>query len=321
MRTLFILATGRSGSVFLHGLFDSHPQVLSYPAIHGVYSLFFPGRMESVEEVREYVELFTRLRVHFEGLYDESLGKIGPEGDGNFHLERERYLPLLRGELSSRLRALRPPGGGPRDSPRLGALPTPGPVDGAAARGARPQPVAARPRPRRLPRRICLHTIREPCAAYYAMIDLSNRVYGYLKPDFFYGFTKHVFADPWKSLQREYPGFAPGRYRVLRIEDLNADGERTMRELAGWLGLDFHTSLLQSTVAGRPCLGEQRIRKARQRFLRHGEGGRALRPLGRLEISGSSRCSGARWRRTVSPVSSAAGSRCAWGAWLRWRCP
>jgi hypothetical protein len=43
-----------------------------------------------------------------------------------------------------------------------------------------------------------------------------------------------------------------GRTRVVRFEDLHHRTENVMRDLAGWLGLEFRAELLESTFAGRP---------------------------------------------------------------------
>lgn len=40
------------------------------------------------------------------------------------------------------------------------------------------------------------------------------------------------------------------RFRVIRYEDLVADTQGTMRDLAGFLGIEYEASLLKPTVAG-----------------------------------------------------------------------
>jgi hypothetical protein len=45
---------------------------------------------------------------------------------------------------------------------------------------------------------------------------------------------------------------AQGRTRVVRFEDLHHRTADVMRDLAGWLGIEFAPSLTESTFAGRP---------------------------------------------------------------------
>lgn len=43
------------------------------------------------------------------------------------------------------------------------------------------------------------------------------------------------------------------RFKVIRYEDLIADTQGTMRDLAGFLGIEYDTGLLDPTVAGQPA--------------------------------------------------------------------
>jgi hypothetical protein len=57
------------------------------------------------------------------------------------------------------------------------------------------------------------------------------------------------------ALLREASRAFPDRVKTVRLEDLARDLEGQMREVAGFLGVDFDESLLRPTVAGRPWLG------------------------------------------------------------------
>ncbi|MBK9090359.1 MAG: hypothetical protein IPL90_15425 [Holophagales bacterium] len=196
-RTLFILATGRSGSMFLHSLFDSHPQVLSYPAIHGVYSPYFPADcLTTVDDVVADLQVLTRLHIHFENRYDEAIGRLGESGCENFHVRSETYLPLFREELST----LGPPF--TRRNVVLAIHKAWGRYVGSAT--SRPRvlvehvhnPAMLGAALTDFPDAYCIRTVREPCAGYYAMIDLCWKAFGHFKSDFHFKFTKNVFLDP-----------------------------------------------------------------------------------------------------------------------------
>lgn len=241
--------------MFLHSLFDGHPEVLSYPAVHGIYSPFFrPEYLRTVDDAIEYLGLLTRVHIHLEGRYDEAIGKLDAP-QGNFHLERERFLPLLRDELSrfelplqrrqlveSLHRAYGRYAGQDLSRSRLliEHVHSPSELGNALAD---------------FPDAWCVHTIREPCDGYYGMIDLCTRAYGHFKSEFFFKFTKNVFVEPWLGLGS---GIWPGpedQYRLLRIEDLNARGDSAVRELCDWLGIADHEALRSSTVGGYRCHG------------------------------------------------------------------
>jgi hypothetical protein len=256
MKVLFILATGRSGSAFVHSLFDGHPQVLTYPAIHSLYSPFFhTASLETIDDVVEYVSILTRLGIHFRGAYDEAIGNIGVNNDENFAIDAARFLPLLREELAS----LGPPlprrvivtaihraygryAGKNPDDMRLMVEHVHSPSELAQALSD-------------FPDAHCIHTLRDPRPAYYGMIELCMKAYGHFKHEFFYKFTKNVFVMPWLNLGFSHLPFRAGAYRIARIEDLNANGEQHMREIASWLGIDYGEELAISTVGDKVCHG------------------------------------------------------------------
>lgn len=256
VRILFILATGRSGSMFLHSLFDSHPQVLSYPAIHGIYSPLFPGDcIVTIDDAVEYLQVLTRLHIHFQNGYDEAVGRLGADGRESLSVDPERFLPLFREELA---------GAGPHITRRdivLGVHRAWGRYSGASPSTPRllvehvHNPAMVGAALADFPEAYCIQTVREPCAGYYAMVDFCWKAYGHFKSMFFFKFTKNVFVDPWEELEAPTWPFLPGRHRTLRLEDLNARGEPVMREIADWLGIDFDESLTRSSVGGLTCLG------------------------------------------------------------------
>jgi hypothetical protein len=285
MKTLFILATGRSGSAFVHSLFDGHPQVLTYPAIHSLYSPFFhTASLATIDDVIEYVSILTRLGIHFRGAYDEAIGNIGENNDENFTLDAERFVLLLRDELA----LLGPP------LPRRVIVTA---IHRAYGRYAGKDPDAMRVMvehvhsPSELaqalsdfPDAYCIHTLRDPRPAYYGMIDLCMKAYGHFKHEFFYKFTKNVFVLPWNNLGFPHLPFRAGAYRIVRIEDLNADGERHMREIASWLGIDYDEALAQSTVGGKVCHGNSGTVKSVTGFAGAAPPARPRAKLGKLDV-------------------------------------
>ena len=280
MKTLLILATGRSGSMFLHSLFDGHPEVVTYPAVHGIYSPFFRAEyVRTVDDAVEYLSLLTRVHIHFEGRYDEAIGRLDTPG-GNFRIDRERFLPLLREEfgqfsppftrrhlVESLHRAYGRYSG--QDLSRASLLVehvhSPSELENALVD---------------FPDAYCVHTIRDPCNGYYGMIDLCSRAYGHFKAEFFYKFTKNVFVDPWIALAHDSLPGLPGRYRIVRIEDLNARGDHAVDELCEWLGISRHEKLRTSTIGGHICHGNSGRLASIATFKR---GAKAVRTYSRLD--------------------------------------
>lgn len=255
LRTVLIVASGRSGSIFLHSLFDGHPQVLSYPAVHGLYSPWYSEELvRTPQDAARYLELFTRLAIHFQGRFDEAIGRLGPAGDLNFSVPRREFLALFTEELAglgapvSRRKmvlALHTAWGRLRgfDFSRARVLieHAHNPAYYSAARSD-------------LPGALTLQTVREPVAGYYGMVDFCLKTYGHFKREFFFKFTRDVFLKPWLELAPE-AARDPAHHRLVRIEDLNAGGRAAMREIANWVGIEDHDSLEVSTVDGLLCHG------------------------------------------------------------------
>ncbi|MEO1269764.1 MAG: hypothetical protein AAFX99_16885, partial [Myxococcota bacterium] len=219
-RILLIVATGRSGSVFLHTLFDGHPQVLTYPLIGGLY---LGGRhcFDDVEHLISFLMSSTQLRRHVLGLYDPIFGSF-KEG-GHVHIDGDRLFKLLREELG----AFTPL---PRRQAVLGLHRAWGRYQGLDPDHAHVivehvhHPYLLPEALKDFPEAFCINTIRDPRPGLYSKRRALLREVGYLKGRTFYLFCERCWAAGWKMAQHPPPGVAPGRCRLLPVVGLGAGG-------------------------------------------------------------------------------------------------
>lgn len=67
---------------------------------------------------------------------------------------------------------------------------------------------------------------------------------------------KDYMVDIMRMADRCQRTMTPERYRFVRFEDIKENPEKTMREMAQWIGIDFHPILLEPTAAGKPFVGD-----------------------------------------------------------------
>ena len=90
--------------------------------------------------------------------------------------------------------------------------------------------------------------VREPSATLRSQLqDLNGAAVGHVEPT----------EQAWRiarslRLAHRHQAAAPGRYAVVRYEDLTAEPAREIRRLCEFLSIDFDDSLLRPTVLGRP---------------------------------------------------------------------
>jgi hypothetical protein len=271
LRVAGIFFWGRSGSVFLHSLFDSHPEVLTMPAsrLNAFHAREWPklAREPGIADMaRRFVELNPSL---FDGRQDrwfEGLDAMGPGRDTPIAVDATAFVR----ELS---RLLAPPAPVTRRRFFLAAH-----VAYALARGEdvsrkttviyhlhSPEAYANVeaalddfPDLRaigvtREPIRSTLSYLRKNVLGARAWEQDDRSEYAQLAPTGGYNFVYRHQLIGWRELLARYA--IP--FRAVRIEDLNRDREGQMRALAEFLGLSWHPCLLESTFNGLSYGGDQ----------------------------------------------------------------
>jgi hypothetical protein len=105
------------------------------------------------------------------------------------------------------------------------------------------------------PDAFCINMLREPRAGFYSLHHATLRWFDHAKTRGLHGFAERCWLAGWQLFAEGHPLLPADRLRHLRLEDLHRDGENVMREVAEWLGITAHASLLQSTLDGRPWSG------------------------------------------------------------------
>jgi hypothetical protein len=262
---------GRSGSVFLHSLFDSHPEVLTIPAtrinaFHGRQWPVIASEQNGEAMARRFIELNPSV---FDGRRDrwfEGLDALGPGRDTPIAVDTEAFVRELSSLLATRAPVTR----------RRFFLAAH--VAYALARGEdvsnkttvvyhlhSPEAYAGIeaaledfPNLRavgvtRDPTRSVLSYLRKNVIVARAWHHADRSEYAQLVPSGGYNFVYRHQLIGWRELLARYP--LP--LWPLRIEDLNHDTEAQMRAVASFLNLSWHPCLTESTFNGLAYGGDQ----------------------------------------------------------------
>lgn len=262
---------GRSGSVFLHSLFDSHPEVLTIPATR--LNAFHGRQWPSIERepnvdamARRFIEFNPSV---FDGRQDrwfEGLAAMGPGRDTPIAVDGAAFVR----ELS---RLLAP--GGPVTRRRffLAAhvayavargedvsskttvvyhLHSPEAYAGIAA-ALEDFPELRAVGVTRDPTRSVLSYLRKNVVVARAWNHGDRAEYAQLVPSGGYNFVYRHQLIGWRELLARHP--LP--LWPLRIEDLNLDTEAQMRAVASFLNLSWNPCLTESTFNGLAYGGDQ----------------------------------------------------------------
>jgi hypothetical protein len=232
--------------MFVQQLFDAHPEIIGYPAQSGVYTRDLPERYPSFEAAYADLVRFGDLRRHLEGRPDLAFGKLAEP----FKIDARRFRALLREELSAETRVTR------RDLVVA--------IARASARLAGRSPDRARVLLEHvhLPRSVdaaladfagarVLHVVREPAAALYGAVRQYRDAFGANDARRFHVFMDEFMLRAWALLASAPASQQDERYRVVRIEDINARGLPAVHELADWMGVSREPSLAFPTLAGK----------------------------------------------------------------------
>lgn len=270
LRVVALFFWGRSGSVFLHSLFDSHPEVLTIPAtrLNAFHARQWPSIAEQPDVramARRFVEwnpsVFDGARDRwFEGL--DALGEardtplwVDPEAfeteltrllSGGAPLSRRRFFlaahvayALARGEDISEKTTLVYHLHSPEAYPAIEAALADFPD--LRAIGITREPIKS-----------TLSYLRKNVLVARAWGQIDRSEYAQLAPTGGLNFVYRHQLIGWRELLARHPLC----FRPLRLEDLNADLEGQMRELASFVGIRWDPCLTRSTWGGLAYHGE-----------------------------------------------------------------
>ena len=273
---------GRSGTVFLHSLFDGHPQVLTFPAtrLNSFHHRQWPD-IAGANTRAEMVDKFIRWNPScFDGANDrwlEGLAELGPGRDTPLHVDEARFTAALLARLPDRA-----PGGIRRRDFFVAAhfayaeargedvsqktlllyhLHSPEAYDGIAAALED------------FPDMVAMGTVREPgrslasylrknrdVARHFGQADRSDYA-GMVRTGGYNALYRHQLSG-WSELFARLP---MPRYEV-RLEDLHDAPRATLTRLAAWLGLAWDERLLESTWNGLAYWGDKMAVKPQHGF-------------------------------------------------------
>ncbi|MCP4376887.1 MAG: adenylyl-sulfate kinase [bacterium] len=84
--------------------------------------------------------------------------------------------------------------------------------------------------------------------------QLANDI-GHLS-DYMFNFNIEIWMQAIRNWKKHGRKLGSDRFRVVLNEDMHADLEKEMREIAEWLGIDYSPVLLKCTFSGREWVGE-----------------------------------------------------------------
>ena len=258
-QTVGIVYWGRSGTILVHSLLDSHPDVLSCNAYFWLYSsqmdaFLATSEPKSAEKLLDFIcQAFPYLFEHWPTFYPEMFR--GQNRDLRFGTDRQRFVDGFREYLAHF------PDGTPFDH-----LPEGHTVHSFVLQAinvayalAQGQPLTSK-NPTivwqthfwqpdhfraRFPNLRILSAVRHPLKGYdawqvRAFVDERVPPYWYYHTVKFRQMTEHM----------KVPSDLASRCRALRFEDVHNRTEPAMRALASWLNIRRDTCLLASTFYG-----------------------------------------------------------------------
>ncbi len=304
LEVVAIFFWGRSGSVFLHSLFDSHPEVLTFPAtrLNAFHAREWPVIAREAD-VRSMARRFVALNPSvFDGREDrwfEGLAAMGPARDtplevsadafvtelerllgGHTPVTRRRFFlaahvayALARGEDVSRKTTvvyhLHSPEAYANIQAALDDFP------GLRAVGVTREPI-----------RSVLSYLRKNVLAARAWECVDRCQYHQLAPAGGFNFVYRHQLIGWRELLARYS--VP--FQAVRIEDLNRDVAGQMRAVAAFANISWHPCLTESTFNGLSYGGDQlavgQSNAAAQQAPTSAESDAALDPLDRYVLCG-----------------------------------
>lgn len=251
---IFLTGHRKSGTTMLHRLFDDHPGLNVYPPDISLFYGYFPKFAATLDEAAARARVALVTRKSFERVARRLPdGTALPEGMAGFadHLAAALSAEALRdrGRMLAELLACWTAYTG--CDPALPVVVKETSQAGALA--------AFRTAPGLNIRMIAL--TRDPRDNYAALKAGVARYYAKMSES-----ERETLASALSRIKYDFTAAAiqaeAGRLTTLRFEDLTRDPDRTMRDLAETLGLEYRDSLTRPTTFGRPYAGNNHDGKA-----------------------------------------------------------
>jgi len=249
---VFIVGAPKSGTTLLMALFDSHPQIVSYPLQLKYYEMFSGAENIALASVEAYRRIFmskSKIRYFYNerlkgenldqstydlGRFDHELlaqklnaAKIDTilQSYGDEACDRKRFFYLAHFALAE---------SGGRDWSKIKIILSKSGFWGLSYIDEML---------RDFPDAKIIHVIRDPLRNYASKIRIGQRLW----PD----------DETFCAVDEIRAGFeaackyqAQPNYRLLKYEDLVNDPQKIMRGMCDWLGLDYEDSLLRPSILG-----------------------------------------------------------------------
>ncbi len=282
VRVAALFFWGRSGTVFLHSLFDGHPEVLTFPATR--VNSFHHRQWADIANAATREEMVAKFIAWnpscFDGRADrwfEGLADLGPAKDTPLFVDADRFTDALLARLPSRA-----PGAIRRRDFFLAAhfayaeargedvskkkvllyhLHSPEAYDGIGAALED------------FPEMVAIGTVRDPVRSLASYLRKNRDLAGILGQDDRATYARMARTGGYHALYRHqltgwselFDRRAMRRYEV-RLEDLHDAPRATMTRLAQWLGIAWDERLLASTWGGLAYWGDQMAVKRQNGF-------------------------------------------------------
>jgi hypothetical protein len=105
-----------------------------------------------------------------------------------------------------------------------------------------------------------VHLVRHPYSNLVSMKKMPMQGFEWDVMGYQAAYLRRSYHLAQANLKR----YGTERYRVVRYEDLTEQTETTMRDLADFLGLDYHPTLAHATVLGLPATANSSFKERRE---------------------------------------------------------
>lgn len=252
-KLVIIRPCGRSGSIFLQSLFDSHPQILSFPMVLPFFhhwNIFYGSKKHTVESLLEYFLNKTDLRYLFSKETPKSYICIDNEGKRfEFKISKETYVENIKREFSNKKinfptrrefliilhEAYAKTIGVKLNNKKVILLHEHGPF-----RMEDPN--------EDFKDLLNIVTVREPYNSYASFVEYRIKLGGIFGPIY-----NIVDINAWVYMlvnSSIYVKKFPKKIIFVKTEDLNSNPRKQVSILISKIGIRFHRLLLKSTYAG-----------------------------------------------------------------------
>ncbi len=245
MPIVFLCGHRKGGTSMFVNLFDSHPQLSVYPVDVNLLYAYFPNYNKEGLSEAELLARISRVLFKDHSPLPELSGIDFEKFESNF-MRNIHGKPLhdMRNVMTAMLKAHAELDQSNQEKKYYVAKETSIEIHAQEIAGWFP---SAR----------FIHLIRDPRDNFAAIKSgVSKKYSGYGDTEtslLFSVLIRNIWGIRFAELNRKILG--DDKYLVLRFEDLVANPEPVMREVAKWLDINFEDSLLRPTICGHPTGG------------------------------------------------------------------